>query len=866
MTLSASDWHAVRALFDAVADLAPAEREARLADPALAPALVAEVRSLLAHAGEASAFLHPPAAPSAMAERAGESLGPWRLVSLLGSGGMGDVWLAQRADGAYAGEAAVKVLKRGMDSDAVLARFALEKQALARLSHPRIARLVDAGRTADSLPYFVMELVRGRPIDQACEGLALEARLTLFLQLADAVAHAHRHLLVHRDLKPANVLVDGEGQVRLLDFGIAKALQPDDVAATHTAQGAFTPHYASPEQVRGEPVSTATDLYSLGVLLYVMLTGQRPYGRSAGSALEVARAVLEEEPTRPSSLSPGPQTPPDWLATRKRLQGDLDNILLKTLEKPVDRRYSSVEALAADIRAYLSGYPVSARAAGLAYRAGKFLRRNRAAAGASACAVLALVGGLALTAWQGAEAARARDDAQASLAQTRAIARDIVARYADAVTFLPGGLQIKADLLRDTLGHLDRLSAGAQLDPALAGEVAMAYARLADLLAADNDATLNDPEAADRYSQRALLLFPQGEAAHRDDASFYMWWARAMRSRFHQLRRQGNIAGALAWSQRIRDLLSPVVSRLPEALLLQHELGSAWIQIGQAHDTVMVASLQQPEQALAAYETAEAVYQGLLTRVTDPQKQGDTLYQLGTLAGARMLTLNRLGRSVEAAGHGRRGLAFKQQALALAPGNVAYQQGVAGEANNLAMTLLDADLATDALPVVRLSESGMRALERDDPGNATWTQRRRFFALHYGRVRLGLGRVAQALPYLDESMLAMASAQRPAALQRRALAQLARAQTLAALQRPAEARAALDASFTDLDAASAAGADGVDAWVLRGQAWQLRAQTAEQPSAREAALAEASQAAAAAMAAGPLKPAQQAWVDSLTGS
>ncbi|MBP6252110.1 MAG: serine/threonine protein kinase, partial [Rubrivivax sp.] len=388
MNPSHPDWHAVRVLFDAVAELAPADRDARLSEPALDAAVVAEVRSLLAHAGETSAFLQQGAAPPAVVERAGQRLGAWRLSGLLGSGGMGDVWLAERADGAYAGEAAIKLLKRGMDTEAVLARFALEQQALARLSHPHIARLLDAGRSDDGLPYFVMDRVHGRPIHEACEGLTLEARLALFLQLADAVAHAHRHLLVHRDLKPANVLVDGEGQVKLLDFGIAKALQDDAAEATHTGQRAFTPQYASPEQVRGEPVSTATDLYSLGVLLYVMLTGQRPYGRSAGSALEAARAVLEEEPTRPSSLSPGPQTPADWLTTRRRLQGDLDNILLKTLEKPVDRRYPSVEALIADIRAFLDGYPVSARAASRSYRAGKFVRRNRAAVAAATCATL----------------------------------------------------------------------------------------------------------------------------------------------------------------------------------------------------------------------------------------------------------------------------------------------------------------------------------------------------------------------------------------------------------------------------------------------------------------------------------------------
>ncbi|MBL8306098.1 MAG: serine/threonine protein kinase, partial [Rubrivivax sp.] len=277
------DWPRLKALFDEAQALAPEARAAWLQAQGLDSATRAELDSLLAHHAAAETagphrgdYLRSASPPEVLGLAPGHRLGAWAVVRSLGSGGMGEVFEARRADGHYEGRAAVKLLKRGMDSAAVLERFARERQALARLVHPHIAALLDAGASAEGLPYFVMEYVDGQPIDAASRGRPLEARLQLFLQLADAVAHAHRNLLVHRDLKPGNVLVNGEGQVKLLDFGIAKALDPleDADAAGATVGGVrpYTPNYASPEQVRGEPVSTATDIYSLGVLLYEMLT------------------------------------------------------------------------------------------------------------------------------------------------------------------------------------------------------------------------------------------------------------------------------------------------------------------------------------------------------------------------------------------------------------------------------------------------------------------------------------------------------------------------------------------------------------------------------------------------------------------
>ncbi len=516
--LSPADWARARALFELACGLPRAEREAFVRDSGDTGAVRAEVLALLLHSTDAAdaanaadpgsaaaAFLDTPVAHRLLpAPREGSRLGPWQLEALLGSGGMGDVYRARRADGAYAGAAAVKILKRGMDSVAVLQRFALEQQALATLNHPHIARLFDAGLTPDGLPYFVMELVDGQAIDRACDALPLTARLRLFLQLADAVAHAHRNLLVHRDLKPGNVLVTQDGQVKLLDFGIAKALDVEDAppAADITigTQRPFTPSHASPEQVRGERVSTATDIYSLGVLLYQMLTGQRPYGRSATSPAEAARAVLEEAPTRPSSLSPASADDRTWLAHRNKLRGDLDNILLKALEKTVAQRYANVDGLAADVSAYLNGYPVSARAPTRRYVAAKFVARHRVAVGA-ASAGLCMVVGLSIVALLSAAQARA------ALSESRRLAAVMVFDVNDALQ--SGVLAGRQALAKTANGFFADQLSGGERSPATLLVSGQALYRLAEVEGGVGKANLGNTGTAERHYAQALTVLAQ---------------------------------------------------------------------------------------------------------------------------------------------------------------------------------------------------------------------------------------------------------------------------------------------------------------------------------------------------------------------
>ncbi len=340
----------------------------------------------------------------------GEQIGVYKIIREVGRGGMGAVYLAARADEQYEKYVAIKLVKRGMDTDYVLRHFRNERQILANFEHPNIARLLDGGSTETGLPYFVMEYVEGLPVDEYCDShhLTIPKRLELFRQICAAVSYAHRHLVIHRDIKPSNIVVTSEGVPKLLDFGIAKILQPDtnaEASATATGVRLMTPEYASPEQAQGLPVTTGSDVYSLGVVLYELLTGHLPYRFQSRSPIDVARVITETEPPMPSNIinmeeseAAGGNTPetiskqregsPERL--RRRLQGDLDNIVLMALRKEPQRRYQSVEHFSEDIRRHLNGLPVMARKDTFLYRGTKFINRNKAAVLIASIAIMAI--------------------------------------------------------------------------------------------------------------------------------------------------------------------------------------------------------------------------------------------------------------------------------------------------------------------------------------------------------------------------------------------------------------------------------------------------------------------------------------------
>ena len=439
----------------------------------------------------------------------GQEVGPWRLESRLGVGGMGTVYRAVRADGLYERTVAVKLLRLGADAHVLGQRLRGERQILARLEHPRIARLYDGGVTDDGLPFLVLELVDGEELTAYVERRepSVDERLRLFLDVCDAVAYAHRNLVVHRDLKPSNILVTDDGEVKLLDFGIAKLTEGDeDDVRTRTASRLMTPAYAAPEQLTGAPITTATDIYSLGVVLYELLVGQRPYDLDGKTAGEMERIVCETEPAKPSTAVHAaafgaPETPSAADATperrARRLRGDLDTIVLKALAKEPERRYPGAEALAADLRRHLDGLPVTARPATTGYRVRKFVQRHRVGVAAASLVALALIVGLGAALWQGRIAAMERDRTAAALMQ----AEGTLAFLEN--TILMGDPQ-QGDPDAPLSAVLDSAAArvDSEADPDVAGAI---HASLANVYLGRGL-----PERAEHHARRALALTDDG--------------------------------------------------------------------------------------------------------------------------------------------------------------------------------------------------------------------------------------------------------------------------------------------------------------------------------------------------------------------
>ena len=524
-------WQKIKEIFNQAIEMGSVDSDAFLMQQKDAE-IIEEVRKLL-DAEKQNKFAVPVANLSqiwreeSLENYIGQEISGYKIIREIGFGGMGIVFEAVRQKDDFTQIVALKLLKRGMDSDEMLRRFSHERQILASLEHSNIARLLDGGRSNEGTPFFAMEFVNGQPINEFCNqrNLNISQRLRLFLQVCKAVSFAHSKLVVHRDLKPTNILVTSDGIVKLLDFGIAKILSADEnpLAQTVTALGMMTPKYASPEQISGHIVSTSSDIYSLGLILYELLTGVSAYDFPNNRPDEMAKIICESEPVRPSSVVSGQwsvvsQTggnsgvttnPKSKITNPKLLKGDIDTIILKSLQKIPARRYASVEQFANDIERHLDGLPVIARPDTLSYRLEKFVKRNRGYVMTGALVFLTLIGGIAATAWQAYRAKQQQLIAEQRFKQVRELANNIVFKYYDEAEKLPNSTPIREMFVKDSLEYFDSLSQDENADEALKSELGKAFLRIAKVQGRPTSPNLGQTAPAiENYRKGIEILEP----------------------------------------------------------------------------------------------------------------------------------------------------------------------------------------------------------------------------------------------------------------------------------------------------------------------------------------------------------------------
>ncbi len=619
-------WEDIKRLFDEVAELEASAREARLASGA-DPELADEVRSLVDwHDGSTGFLESPPARVTDLLRDAviGQSLGPWHIVSVIGQGGMGVVYRAERADAAFTRQAAVKVIGPNADAASVVERFQRERQTLADLDHRNIARLLDGGTTPGGHPYFVMEFVDGQPIDHYCDTrrLSVDDRLELFLRVCNGVQYAHENLVVHRDIKPDNILVTADATPKLLDFGVARLLRGGTASVDDHADGSatwlMTPDFASPEQMAGKASTTGTDVYSLGVVLYLLLTGVRPYRLHGSTPTEIlallsastakAPSVVALEGDTAAARAEHRATTPDALA--RTLAGDLDAIIAKAIALAPADRYHSVTDLVRDVKAYRASLPVAAHPPTAGYLARKFIRRHRRRVLAAAVVVGLGLAGVAAVAWQASVAARERGRAERRFNDVRQLANAFMFDVNDTIANVPGTMATRELIVKTTVEYLDSLARESADDPSLQRELARAWIRVGDVQGNPSNANLGDTAGALRSYRRAVVLAEGARRAAPADVDASRALATAHRRLADVMAWSGDTGAALTesdTSKRLYDSVAERVGTLDDRL----EAAIGWIKEGDLLGNPNLPNAGRTTEAAAAFTTGLAAFRAL---------------------------------------------------------------------------------------------------------------------------------------------------------------------------------------------------------------------------------------------------------------
>ncbi len=752
--MNPEDFHRAEEIFARVtgaSDRAAALDEACAGDTALRK----RVEALLSAHDRAGAFLENPpstrgftALAAEQPDASGQRFGAYEAVRRLGAGGMGAVYLCKRTDEQFDKEVAVKVIHRWMDTSEIEKRFERERRLLAQLQHPNIAMLLDAGVSETGAPYIVMERVDGRPIDEHCRAhaLSVEGRLHLFLDVCHAVQAAHNALVVHLDLKPSNILVTDEGLVKLVDFGVSQLL--DDAEGASAPSRAFTPAYAAPEQIDARPLTTATDVYALGAVLYQLLAGVRPFSLPSETSVGIEQTIRSNPPTPPSTAARTGERD-DRAATRlrRRLEGDLDTIVLKAMRKDPAERYASPAALADDVRRHLEGRTVEARQPTLTYRASRFLRRNRAGVAAASLIMLALAGGLIGVSWQARAAAAQRDRAEQRFTDLRRLTNVLVTQVDERLADLPGSVDARRAIVSESTAYLDSLAAELDDEPDLLLEVAASYNQLASLQRNMTSSDLGDTAAALRNHTRARELRERALELRPEDLTIYRDLSETAMSLGDMHRAQGDFDAAVSEYQdaaRFSELADPSGESLDAA----HIQGVTHTKIGIVG--FLAGDLDQAEHAYQrSFEINREIVERDPTRLIDYRNKAVSLEKLGDIRQA-------LGDAQGSYDYYVQAHAIYEDLAAREPNNARHMFTLAVSHSKLGEVLGHPSYANldDIDGALREYNAGRALTQRmveADPADARARGAHAFFGRRLGTLLSVAGRLEDALEYQFEA-------------------------------------------------------------------------------------------------------------------
>jgi eukaryotic-like serine/threonine-protein kinase len=728
--MTTGDFARLEALFAEAAEADPASR-ARLLDASCAdrPDLRLEVYALL-RVHDRLRLMEPAETAPADGPQIGDELGAFRLVERIGDGGMGTVFRAERADGAFQAVVAVKVVRATLVSPELRQRFTVERQILASLQHPSIVTLLDGGTTPAGHAYLVMEFVNGPTIDRYCRDrdLTLESRLHLFRVLCDAVHYAHQRGVVHRDLKPGNIIVREDGTPKVLDFGIAKMLDADSAQAMTRGSlaGPLTPNYASPEQLRGLPVTSASDVYSLGVMLYELVSDTRPYDATNASLDRVMDLVVHIEPSRPSAAS-----------GRRGLRGDIDAIVMKALRKNPAERYSSAAELGADIGRFLSREPVVARAPSAGYVLRRLAARHRSLVIVSALALAGIFATTGVALWQWSAARREQARAEAGFRDTRQLANALIFKIHDAVAPLAGSTPVRRTIVDEALSYLERLEReGGSGDETLRLELAAAYRQIGAILGDPQTANLGDRDGAVRQYERARAILVPLVAV--DDAPYD-----AVREFTRVSASLGTILGLRGEAERARAIAKAAVVAAGSYRARHPDERRALDMLAAARFTDALTT-PASERAARWQETLVDYEQLLALQADSPNAQRNVALVEKYLA--EFLPID------EAEVHYRRAVQLDESRVAASPGNRQAQLDAAISLAGLGRVLEKRERLDEASRMFERSVGIRRSVADSDPADVRARDRLGIALSDLARVQFARGRTTDARQSAQESI------------------------------------------------------------------------------------------------------------------